>query len=103
MRRSAIAVKFFAPKFCFPVHLLQKCGMRFALHRAEEGLMLVGHNPLFDSLGPYLLGTPSLQDGFQKGSDATCRYRIVRRSAARGFCAGISLRNYQRAAISPIS
>jgi phosphohistidine phosphatase len=37
-------------------------------HRVEEGLMLVGHNPLFDALGPYLLGTPSLQMDFKKGA-----------------------------------
>jgi phosphohistidine phosphatase len=37
-------------------------------HRSEEGLMLVGHNPLFDALGPYLLGTPSLQMDFKKGA-----------------------------------
>ena len=37
-------------------------------HRAEEGIMLVGHNPLFDALGPYLLGTPSLQMDFKKGA-----------------------------------
>lgn len=37
-------------------------------HRSEEGIMLVGHNPLFDSLGPYLLGTPSLQMDFKKGA-----------------------------------
>ncbi len=37
-------------------------------HRSEEGIMLVGHNPLFDALGPYLLGTPSLQMDFKKGA-----------------------------------
>jgi phosphohistidine phosphatase len=38
------------------------------MHRDQEGIMLVGHNPLFDSLGPYLLGTPSLQMDFKKGA-----------------------------------
>jgi len=37
-------------------------------HRTEEGILLVGHNPLFDSLGPYLLGTPALQMDFKKGA-----------------------------------
>lgn len=37
-------------------------------HRSEECIMLVGHNPLFDALGPYLLGTPSLQMDFKKGA-----------------------------------
>jgi phosphohistidine phosphatase len=37
-------------------------------HRAEEGVMLVGHNPLFDALGPYLLGASSLQMDFKKGA-----------------------------------
>lgn len=37
-------------------------------HRTEEGIMLVGHNPLFDALGPFLLGTPALQMDFKKGA-----------------------------------
>ena len=37
------------------------------LHKSEEGLMLVGHNPLFDALGPFLLGSPTLQMDFKKG------------------------------------
>jgi phosphohistidine phosphatase len=37
-------------------------------HRTEEALMLVGHNPLFDSLAPFLLGAPSLQVDFKKGA-----------------------------------
>jgi phosphohistidine phosphatase len=37
-------------------------------HRSEDGLMLVGHNPLFDALGPFLLGTPGLQMDFKKGA-----------------------------------
>jgi phosphohistidine phosphatase len=37
-------------------------------HRDEEGILLVGHNPLFDSLGPYLLGAPTLQMDFKKGA-----------------------------------
>jgi phosphohistidine phosphatase len=37
-------------------------------HRTEEAVLLVGHNPLFDSLGPYLLGTPALQMDFKKGA-----------------------------------
>lgn len=38
------------------------------LHRSEQGILLVGHNPLFDSLGPYLLGTPALHMDFKKGA-----------------------------------
>lgn len=38
------------------------------LHRTEDEVMLVGHNPLLDALGPYLLGTPSLQMDFKKGA-----------------------------------
>jgi phosphohistidine phosphatase len=37
-------------------------------HRDADTLLLVGHNPLFDSLGPFLLGTPSLQMDFKKGA-----------------------------------
>ncbi len=38
------------------------------VHRDEGGIMLVGHNPLFDALGPFLLGTPALQMDFKKGA-----------------------------------
>lgn len=38
------------------------------VHKGEAELMLVGHNPLFDALGPYLLGTPSLHMDFKKGA-----------------------------------
>lgn len=38
------------------------------LHRGEAALMLVGHNPLFDTLGGYLLGQPELQIQFKKGA-----------------------------------
>jgi len=46
----------------------EKVWEEIRVHRAEEGIMLVGHNPLFDALGPYLLGTPSLQMDFKKGA-----------------------------------
>lgn len=38
------------------------------VHKNEEELVLVGHNPLFDALGPFLLGTPNLQMDFKKGA-----------------------------------
>lgn len=38
------------------------------VHRDEAGLMLVGHNPQFDQLAPYLLGTPHLAVDFKKGA-----------------------------------
>lgn len=37
-------------------------------HRNEEALLLVGHNPLFDLLGPFLLGVPNLLVDFKKGA-----------------------------------
>jgi phosphohistidine phosphatase len=38
------------------------------VHKDKQSLMLVGHNPLFDSLGGYLLGQPGLQLDFKKGA-----------------------------------
>jgi phosphohistidine phosphatase len=38
------------------------------LHRDETNLMLVGHNPQFDQLAPYLLGAPLLRVDFKKGA-----------------------------------
>jgi phosphohistidine phosphatase len=38
------------------------------VHRDEASLMLVGHNPQFDQLAPYLLGTPHLAMDFKKGA-----------------------------------
>ena len=37
-------------------------------HRAERSLMLVGHNPLLEQLLAHLLGTPTLQFQFEKGT-----------------------------------
>jgi phosphohistidine phosphatase len=37
-------------------------------HRDEASVMLVGHNPLFENLAPYLLHCPGLQMDFKKGS-----------------------------------
>jgi phosphohistidine phosphatase len=38
------------------------------IHRDEASLMLVGHNPQFDQLAPYLLGAPHLTVDFKKGA-----------------------------------
>ena len=38
------------------------------IHKAEPSLLLVGHNPLFDSLAAFLLGTPNLKIDFKKGA-----------------------------------
>ncbi|MBV8809318.1 MAG: phosphohistidine phosphatase SixA [Acidobacteriaceae bacterium] len=38
------------------------------VHKDQQSLMLVGHNPLFDSLAGYLLGQPGLQLDFKKGA-----------------------------------
>jgi phosphohistidine phosphatase len=55
-------------KFLVPGGTPEQVWEEIRAHRAEEGIMLVGHNPLFDALGPYLLGTPSLQMDFKKGA-----------------------------------
>jgi phosphohistidine phosphatase len=38
------------------------------VHKNETGVILVGHNPLFDLLAGYLLGQPELQVDFKKGA-----------------------------------
>ena len=38
------------------------------IHKNEPSLLLVGHNPLFDSLAAFLLGTPNLKIDFKKGA-----------------------------------
>lgn len=38
------------------------------IHRDEPGILLVGHNPLFDSLAVYLLGAPHFSIEFKKGA-----------------------------------
>jgi phosphohistidine phosphatase len=38
------------------------------VHRDEASLMLVGHNPQFDQLAPYLLGASHLAVDFKKGA-----------------------------------
>jgi len=37
-------------------------------HRTEASLLLVGHNPQFDNLAAYLLGSPAVQIAFKKGA-----------------------------------
>jgi phosphohistidine phosphatase len=38
------------------------------IHKSEAAVLLVGHNPLFDSLAAFLLGTPNLKVDFKKGA-----------------------------------
>jgi phosphohistidine phosphatase len=38
------------------------------VHRDQNALMLVGHNPLFSYLGGYLMGAHNLQVDFKKGA-----------------------------------
>ncbi len=38
------------------------------VHRDEPGVLLVGHNPLFDNLAVYLLGASHLSIEFKKGA-----------------------------------
>ena len=37
-------------------------------HKSENSLLLTGHNPLFERLTGYLLGSPNLQFEFKKGA-----------------------------------
>lgn len=48
-------------------------------HRQESSILLVGHNPLFSDLVPYLLNSPDLQIDFKKG--ALMRIDLERLSA----------------------
>ncbi len=38
------------------------------VHKNEPSILLVGHNPLFDSLAAFLLGAPNLKVDFKKGA-----------------------------------
>ncbi len=38
------------------------------VHKSEPAVMLVGHNPLFDYLAAFLLGSPTLKVDFKKGA-----------------------------------
>jgi phosphohistidine phosphatase len=38
------------------------------VHKGEDQLLLVGHEPLFSSLGAFLLGSPTLLIDFKKGA-----------------------------------
>jgi phosphohistidine phosphatase len=38
------------------------------VHRSEASILLVGHEPLFSSLGAFLLGVPELHIDFKKGA-----------------------------------
>jgi phosphohistidine phosphatase len=38
------------------------------VHKGEESLMLVGHEPLFSALGAYLLGAPEIHIDFKKSA-----------------------------------
>jgi len=38
------------------------------VHRAEDSLLLTGHNPLFEHLAGFLLGHPNLKMEFKKGA-----------------------------------
>ena len=38
------------------------------LHKDQSSLLVVGHNPLFDSLAAYLLGSSEMAISFKKGS-----------------------------------
>ena len=38
------------------------------VHKAEEEILLSGHEPLFSSLTAYLLGSPGLQIDYKKGA-----------------------------------
>jgi phosphohistidine phosphatase len=37
-------------------------------HRSEKSLLLAGHEPLFSTLGAFLLGAPELRIDFKKGA-----------------------------------
>ena len=65
------------------------------MHRDEASLMLVGHNPQFDQLAPYLLGTPHLAVDFKRAPSCESILRV----SARGQ-RGRSRRRYLTAKLS---
>jgi phosphohistidine phosphatase len=70
MARTALGCKepVLETKALMPGSSVEQVWDEVRAHRDEKELMLVGHNPLFDNLGPYLLGSPEVRIDFKKGA-----------------------------------
>ncbi len=55
-------------KALLPGSAVEQVWDEIRVHRDENELLLVGHDPLFTSLAGYLLGAPDLQIDFKKGA-----------------------------------
>jgi phosphohistidine phosphatase len=55
-------------KALVPGGIVEDVWSEIRAHRDAEALLLVGHNPLFSNLAPFLLGAPELQVDFKKGA-----------------------------------
>lgn len=51
-----------------PAAAVEQVWEEVRIHKSEPSVLLVGHNPLFDSLAAFLLGTPALKVDFKKGA-----------------------------------
>ena len=51
-----------------PASAVEDVWREIRAHRDEDSLMLVGHNPLFDELAAYLLGSGAVHVSFKKGA-----------------------------------
>ena len=70
MARKALGYKneILRTKALIPSSTVDQVWEEIRVHRDEESLMLVGHNPLFDHLAAYLLGRQEVQIDFKKGA-----------------------------------
>jgi phosphohistidine phosphatase len=55
-------------KALLPGGIVEDVWSEIRAHRDAEALLLVGHNPLFSNLAPFLLRAPELQVDFKKGA-----------------------------------
>lgn len=51
-----------------PASTVEQAWSEIRDHAEEASLLLVGHNPLFDQLGAFLLGSPRVDITFKKGA-----------------------------------
>ncbi len=70
-----------------PVAAAEQIWEEVRIHKNEPSVLLVGHNPLFDSLAAFLLCTPNLKVDFKKGAIMRIDVEYFGRSRAE-FCAG---------------
>lgn len=70
MARKALGYKneILRTKALIPSSSVEQVWEEIRVHRDEQSLLLVGHNPLFDHLAAYLLGRQEVQIDVKKGA-----------------------------------